>query len=149
MSSEHGIPELLNGVYEEDGPPLDDADIMLTSLPVDLLAEFHVEAGKRIAIKDKKLLEDLEKAGFKHNPYPGSLFIKVRLDLASTDSSRPKLTRLSRPRSTSVTAAGTTSTSAALASSPTARSRSSRASRSRSSPRRASSSRTASRSRPT
>ncbi|KPV71896.1 uncharacterized protein RHOBADRAFT_39941 [Rhodotorula graminis WP1] len=80
MSSEHGIPELLNGVYEEDGPPLDDADIMLTSLPVDLLAEFHVEAGKRIAIKDKKLLEDLEKAGFKHNPYPGSLFIKYFRD---------------------------------------------------------------------
>ncbi|BGP19956.1 hypothetical protein JCM10213v2_008087 [Rhodosporidiobolus nylandii] len=80
MSSEHGIPGLLNGVYEENGPPVDDADIMLTSLPLNVLAEFHVEATKEIAKKDAPLLRDLEKAGFKLNPYKEGLFIKYFRD---------------------------------------------------------------------
>ncbi|GAA5838994.1 hypothetical protein JCM11251_007848 [Rhodosporidiobolus azoricus] len=80
MSSEHGIPGLLKGVYEEGGPPTDDADIMLTSLPIDLLNEFHVEATKDIAQKDAPILRDLEAAGFKLNPYPGGLFIKYFRD---------------------------------------------------------------------
>ncbi|BGP11269.1 hypothetical protein JCM10049v2_007172 [Rhodotorula toruloides] len=80
MSSEHGIPGLLNGVYEENGPPLDDADMMLASLPIDLLAEFHTEATKQIAIKDKPLLDGLEKAGFKLNHYPAGLFCKYYRD---------------------------------------------------------------------
>lgn len=79
MSSEHGIPGLLAGVYEEGGPPTDDADLMLTSLPINLLAEFHTEATKEIAKKDAPLLRDLEKAGFKLNPYAGGLFIKFVL----------------------------------------------------------------------
>ncbi|GAA5907376.1 hypothetical protein JCM5296_002178 [Sporobolomyces johnsonii] len=80
MSSEHGVPGLLKGVYEENGPPIDDADIMLTSLPIDVLNEFHSEATKEIAIKDKPLLDDLKKVGFKLNPYPGGLFIKYFRD---------------------------------------------------------------------
>ncbi|GJN93915.1 hypothetical protein Rhopal_006974-T1 [Rhodotorula paludigena] len=80
MSSEFGIPGLLNGIYEEDGPPLDDADLMLTSLPINLLEEFHIEATKEIAKKDKDLLDGLTKAGFKLNAYPGGLFIKYFRD---------------------------------------------------------------------
>ncbi|GAA6040485.1 hypothetical protein JCM8097_004573 [Rhodosporidiobolus ruineniae] len=80
MSSEHGIPGLLKGVYEEGGPPVDDADLMLTSLPIDLLAEFHAEATKEIAKKDGPLLRDLEAAGFKLNPYQNGLFIKYFRD---------------------------------------------------------------------
>lgn len=86
MSSQHGIPGLLNGVYEEDGPPTDDADIMLTSLPIDLLAEFHVEATKQIAIKDKPLLDDLEKAGFKLNRYPAGLCVALAPLTAQAES---------------------------------------------------------------
>ncbi|KAK4701397.1 hypothetical protein P7C70_g4838, partial [Phenoliferia sp. Uapishka_3] len=81
MSSQHGIPGLLAGFYEEGGPPTDDADIMLTSLPIDLVAEFHVEATKAIAIKDKAILDGLTKVGFKHNPYPAGLFIKCEFSL--------------------------------------------------------------------
>ncbi|BGP27574.1 hypothetical protein JCM10295v2_006546 [Rhodotorula toruloides] len=80
MSSEHGIPGLLNGIYEENGPPLDDADMMFGSLPIDLLAEFHTEATKQIAIKDKPMLDGLEKAGFKLNHYPAGLFCKYWRD---------------------------------------------------------------------
>lgn len=80
MSSKHGIPGLLKGVYEEDGPPLADADIMLTSLPINVLEQFHVQATKDIAVLDKDILERLAKVGFKHNPYPGGLFIKYFRD---------------------------------------------------------------------
>ena len=80
MSSEHGVPGLLDGYYQEGGPATHDADIMLTSLPVELLKEYHIEAGKAIAIKDKVLLDGLTKAGFKLNPYPGSLFLKYFRD---------------------------------------------------------------------
>ena len=76
MSSKHGIPGLLAGFYEEGGPPSDDADMMLTSLPIDLWAEFHAEATKKIAVKDKDLLDGLAAVGFKHNPYKNGLFIK-------------------------------------------------------------------------
>mgnify|MGYP001603147187 CR=1 FL=1 len=46
---------------------------MLTSLPINLLHDYHVEATKAIAIKDKDLLDSLEAVGFKLNPYPGGL----------------------------------------------------------------------------
>ncbi|GAA5955765.1 hypothetical protein JCM3765_001845 [Sporobolomyces pararoseus] len=80
MSSKHGIPGLLKGVYEEGGPPTDDADIMLTSLPINVLEQFHVQATKDIAVLDKDILDRLAKVGFKHNPYPGGLFIKYFRD---------------------------------------------------------------------
>ncbi|KAM0747858.1 dimethylaniline monooxygenase [Meredithblackwellia eburnea MCA 4105] len=80
MSSKYGIPGLLAGVYEEGGPSCEDADIMLTSLPIDLLAEFHVGATKDIAEKDKDILDGLTKAGFKLNHYPQGLFIKYFRD---------------------------------------------------------------------
>lgn len=67
---------MLGGVYEENGPPLENADIMLASLPIDLLAEFHTEATKQIALKDKPLLDDLQKAGFKLRDYPAGLFLR-------------------------------------------------------------------------
>lgn len=66
-------------MYEEDGPPTDDADIMLTSLPINVLEEFHIKATEEIAVKDKALLDDLAKAGFMHRKYPGGLFIKCEL----------------------------------------------------------------------
>ncbi|SGY12760.1 BQ5605_C011g06594 [Microbotryum silenes-dioicae] len=80
MSSEHGLHELLKGVYEENGPPLDEADIILTSLPTNVLAQFQTEATKEVTRKDKDLLDGLRKAGFKLNPYPEGLFVKYFRD---------------------------------------------------------------------
>lgn len=48
---------------------LEDADTMLLSLPVNLLAEFHVGATEEIAKKDHVILDGLRKAGFKINQY--------------------------------------------------------------------------------
>ncbi|SCV73180.1 BQ2448_7105 [Microbotryum intermedium] len=81
MSSEHGLHELLKGVYEENGPPLDEADIILTSLPTNVLAQFRkTEATKEVTRKDKELLDGLRKAGFKLSPYPEGLFLKYFRD---------------------------------------------------------------------
>lgn len=80
ISSEFGIPGLLNGFYEENGPPLEDADTMLLSLPVNLLAEFHVGATEEIAKKDHVILDGLRKAGFKINQYKYGLFVKYFRD---------------------------------------------------------------------
>lgn len=47
---------------------------------MNVINDFHIEATKAIAEKDKPLLDDLEKAGFKLNRYPGGLFIKYFRD---------------------------------------------------------------------
>lgn len=78
---------------------------MLTSLPINLLHDYHVEATKAIAIKDKDLLDSLEAVGFKLNPYPGGLFLKV----GSSPSSR-SLVLTCWPCSTSATVEATIST---------------------------------------
>lgn len=80
----HGIPGLLKGVYEEDGPPTDDADIMLTSLPLDVLEQFHISATEDIAVKDKVILDDLQKAGFKIKSVWSSSFDVLREDALMT-----------------------------------------------------------------
>ena len=76
LSQEHGVPGLLKGFYEEGGPSTENADLMLSSLPIDLLEQFHIGATKEIEILDRPLLDGLEKASFKLNPYSGGLFIK-------------------------------------------------------------------------
>jgi putative flavoprotein involved in K+ transport len=65
MSSENGIAVLFAGVYEEGGPPVEDADMMFSSLPFPLVGELHKQATKVLAELDGELLAGLEKAGFK------------------------------------------------------------------------------------
>ncbi|MBW3606442.1 MAG: NAD(P)/FAD-dependent oxidoreductase [Actinobacteria bacterium] len=64
MTSKNGIDVLFEGLYEEGGPPTEDADLIFASIPYPLLAEFHKEATKEIARRDADLLERLEAAGF-------------------------------------------------------------------------------------
>jgi putative flavoprotein involved in K+ transport len=65
MSSENGIKVLFAGVYEEGGPPVEDADLIFASIPYPLLADMHRDATKTIASLDRELLGGLERAGFK------------------------------------------------------------------------------------
>jgi putative flavoprotein involved in K+ transport len=51
-------------IYAEDGPPLEDADLVTNSLPFPLLTELHKELTKRIAEMDRDLLQGLRDAGF-------------------------------------------------------------------------------------
>ena len=65
MSSENGIAVLFAGLYEEGGPPVEDADLMLSSFPIPLIGQLHVGATKVLAEMDAELLAGLEAAGFK------------------------------------------------------------------------------------
>ncbi|MEQ8799443.1 MAG: NAD(P)/FAD-dependent oxidoreductase [Salinisphaeraceae bacterium] len=65
ISSENGIPTLFGGLYEEGGPPTEDADLMFASLPYPLLAELHKGLTQQVAEMDRELLDGLESAGFK------------------------------------------------------------------------------------
>jgi putative flavoprotein involved in K+ transport len=64
MTSKNGIDVLFAGLYEEGGPPTEDADLIFASIPYPLLAQFHREATEEIARRDADLLERLESAGF-------------------------------------------------------------------------------------
>ncbi|MGH3769838.1 MAG: flavin-containing monooxygenase [Pseudonocardiaceae bacterium] len=65
MSSENGIAMLFGGLYEESGPPVEEADLMLSSFPIPLIGQLHVGATKILAEMDAELLAGLERAGFK------------------------------------------------------------------------------------
>jgi len=80
VSSEHGLPGWLNGFYEENGPHVDDADIMFTSLPINLVEAFHIESTKKIEQLDKDMLDGLEAVGFKLNRFNSGLFMKYFRD---------------------------------------------------------------------
>jgi cation diffusion facilitator CzcD-associated flavoprotein CzcO len=64
MSSENGIAVLFAGLYEE-GPLVEDADLMLSSFPFPVVGQLHVGATKVLAEMDAELLAGLEGAGFK------------------------------------------------------------------------------------
>ncbi|BFZ59121.1 hypothetical protein YB2330_000123 [Saitoella coloradoensis] len=65
MTSKNGLAELFRGLYDENGPPTEDADIMFSSTPNPLHADLHQHVTRRIADLDKDLLDGLQKAGFK------------------------------------------------------------------------------------
>ncbi len=65
MSSENGIAVLLAGLYEEGGPPTEDADLIFASIPYPWVAKLHQGATQQIAELDKELLEGLASQGFK------------------------------------------------------------------------------------
>lgn len=80
VSSKHGLPAWLNGFYQEGGPHVDDADILFTSLPTELVGEFHKISTAKVAELDKPILDGLEKVGFKLNRYNSGLFMKYFRD---------------------------------------------------------------------
>ncbi|KAJ4252809.1 hypothetical protein NW762_010715 [Fusarium torreyae] len=55
----------LKGTYSEDGPPVDDADLLIHGLPISVLKALEVQVCRKQADFDKEILEGLDKAGFK------------------------------------------------------------------------------------
>lgn len=51
-------------IYREDGPPVEDADLVNNSFPLPLLADLHKDMTERIAQMDEALLRGLRAAGF-------------------------------------------------------------------------------------
>ncbi|KIX06128.1 uncharacterized protein Z518_04102 [Rhinocladiella mackenziei CBS 650.93] len=77
--SSEAITEVgLAGLYDENGPPVDDADMWLHSLPSEVLKSLQVKITELQAQYDKKILDGLEKAGFglDRGPENSGLFMK-------------------------------------------------------------------------
>lgn len=68
----------LAGLYDESGPPVDDADVIFWSIPSSVLKSIHQDTTALQNKHDAKLLSGLEKAGFKldQGPDGAGLFMK-------------------------------------------------------------------------
>ncbi|KAM5367517.1 hypothetical protein ACJA88_011484 [Fusarium oxysporum] len=60
----------LKGVYSEDGPPVDDADLLIHGLPIPVFKALSVTTCQKQADFDKDILSGLNKAGFKTDAGP-------------------------------------------------------------------------------
>ncbi|ORY65169.1 dimethylaniline monooxygenase (N-oxide forming) [Pseudomassariella vexata] len=56
---------LLGGLYREDGPPLEDADLLLWGVPTEVLKANHQQLTAQQIERDAKLINGLQNAGFK------------------------------------------------------------------------------------
>lgn len=65
ISAKTGLFMLHEGLYDEGGPPTEDADVYGQSLPIPVQFALNVGGTKRIAAAEKENLDGLEKAGFK------------------------------------------------------------------------------------
>ena len=64
VSSDCILNVMLAGLYEENGPAVDDADISFISVPSPVLKRLHQDAMKEIYRRDKDTIQGLERAGF-------------------------------------------------------------------------------------
>jgi cation diffusion facilitator CzcD-associated flavoprotein CzcO len=77
--SSNSITDVANaGLYDESGPPVEDADIWLMGMPSELLKTQQILISEKEAENDAAILDGLEKAGFKldRGPDASGLFIK-------------------------------------------------------------------------
>jgi putative flavoprotein involved in K+ transport len=63
VSRDHG-QAVFAGLYEENGPSTEDADLLYASLPTDILRAMFAQATAAIAEQDKALLDGLRARGF-------------------------------------------------------------------------------------
>ncbi|KAJ9484935.1 hypothetical protein VN97_g8427 [Penicillium thymicola] len=68
----------LRGLYEEDGPPVADADLLLHGTPTSVMKALQIHITAEEAEHDKELLDGLARAGFKidRGPNGAGLFVK-------------------------------------------------------------------------
>ncbi|KAF2731016.1 putative flavin-containing monooxygenase YUCCA3 [Polyplosphaeria fusca] len=64
ISADTGLFMLHAGLYDETGPPIEDADVYGQSLPIPVQFALNVEGTKRIAEAERENLEGLRRAGF-------------------------------------------------------------------------------------
>lgn len=76
MSSKHGIPAILKGSYEEGGLATEDADLIFTSFPINVLERQHTKITESVSLLDNELLESLRTVGFNLDPYPSGMLLK-------------------------------------------------------------------------
>lgn len=78
ISSDSVLKVLLAGLYEEKSPPVEDSDIAVWGFPSEVLKSLQIDATTISTMRDKEILEGLDKAGFKLDmgPSSGGLFPK-------------------------------------------------------------------------
>ncbi|RAK95502.1 flavin-containing monooxygenase [Aspergillus ibericus CBS 121593] len=78
ISSEAIVDIGLKGLYEEDGPPNEDADLYLWSIPSELFKAQQIKVTRLQNQKDQATLEGLERAGFRvdRGPNDAGLLLK-------------------------------------------------------------------------
>lgn len=78
VSSEAATEILLGTLYEEGGPPTEDADLWMWGHPAETLKALHADLCAKQQVKDGELLAGLEKAGFRLDKGPDDcgLFFK-------------------------------------------------------------------------
>ncbi|KAI0809187.1 FAD/NAD(P)-binding domain-containing protein [Irpex lacteus] len=64
MTNKNGMPRFMKGIYWEDGPPTEVADLIDNSMPVLYRKMLHKRVAADIAEADKELLDGLRKVGF-------------------------------------------------------------------------------------
>ncbi|KAL9063726.1 MAG: hypothetical protein Q9161_009311 [Pseudevernia consocians] len=64
ISAKKGLFMLHEGLYDEGGPPTEDADVYGQSLPIPVQFALNVDGTNRIAATEKDNLDGLKKAGF-------------------------------------------------------------------------------------
>ncbi|KAI1876888.1 uncharacterized protein JN550_000960 [Neoarthrinium moseri] len=69
---------LLGKLYCEDGPPIDDADLLVWGWPAEVLKAAHQQLTKIQIEQDKPILDGLEKAGFKVDYGPDDCGILIK-----------------------------------------------------------------------
>jgi cation diffusion facilitator CzcD-associated flavoprotein CzcO len=77
--SSYGITDIaLHGLYSEGGPPVEDADMIVHSMPNSMLKTIQVKVGELQRHHDRDMLEGLAKAGFKvdNGPDGAGVFFK-------------------------------------------------------------------------
>ncbi|KAF7518680.1 hypothetical protein G7054_g13367 [Neopestalotiopsis clavispora] len=69
---------LLGKLYSEDGPPIDDADMLIWGWPTEVFKAIHQQLTRKQVDADKDILEGLEKAGYKvdYGPDDCGIFVK-------------------------------------------------------------------------
>ncbi|ORY64474.1 putative flavin-containing monooxygenase YUCCA3 [Pseudomassariella vexata] len=65
ISAKKGLFMLHEGIYDETGPPIEDADICAQSLPIPIQFALNVGLTERIKEAERENIEGLTKAGFK------------------------------------------------------------------------------------
>ena len=65
ISTAYGIPAIHAALYSENGPPVDQADLLSLSFPWNLYLELQPPVVKKLAEIDKELLDGLREVGFK------------------------------------------------------------------------------------
>jgi cation diffusion facilitator CzcD-associated flavoprotein CzcO len=65
MTRDKGVLTLFKGVYDEDAPPTDDADLLFASIPFPVHFQLHRATTKVIAEIDRDILDGLAAVGFK------------------------------------------------------------------------------------